>query len=84
MKIGTCTITMAKILDFYVNIKLATEMRISKLMIYREANFCADAFAKAGQEQEAGVHCFELFPTMLAPHLLADRSGVKLPRDVLM
>ncbi|RYQ90026.1 hypothetical protein Ahy_B09g096342 [Arachis hypogaea] len=52
--------------------------------IYREANFCANTLTKARQEQEAGVYCFELPPTMLAQYLLADRCGVKFPRDVLM
>ncbi|RYR30075.1 hypothetical protein Ahy_B01g054901 [Arachis hypogaea] len=129
MKIGKCTITTAEIWGFYVGIKLATEMRISKLVvesdskcaveliqnqktsvekhsqstliraikellvglesvvvrhIYREANFCADAFAKAGQEQEDGVHCFKLPPAKVAHQVLADRSGMKFSRSVTL
>ncbi|RYR27976.1 hypothetical protein Ahy_B01g052052 [Arachis hypogaea] len=127
MKIGKCTITTAEIWGFYVGIKLATEMRISKLVvesdskcaveliqktsvekhsqstliraikellvglesvvvrhIYREANFCADALAKAGQEQEDGVHCFKLPPAMVAHQVLADRSGMKFSRSVTL
>ncbi|RYR61100.1 hypothetical protein Ahy_A04g018201 [Arachis hypogaea] len=52
--------------------------------IYREANFCTNALAKAGQEQEVGVYCFKFPPVMVAHQVLADRSGMKFSRSVTL
>ncbi|XLT87235.1 hypothetical protein HN873_008988 [Arachis hypogaea] len=51
--------------------------------IYREANFCADALAKLGQEHELGIKFWEQPPPCLFHHLLADASGMKFSRIVV-
>ncbi|RYR24238.1 hypothetical protein Ahy_B02g057732 [Arachis hypogaea] len=51
--------------------------------IYREANFCADALAKLGQGEVAGIKFFKQPPLCLFHHLLADASGVKFERLAL-
>ncbi|RYR09761.1 hypothetical protein Ahy_B05g078168 [Arachis hypogaea] len=51
--------------------------------IYREANFCADALAKLGQEHESRIKFWEQPPPYLFHHLLADASGMKFSRIVI-